>query len=110
MEALTGSSHVFSPKVLNTLVSQGCILEMASSEGIVDRTYIPRTGEALRSLQLPRASSGVKRQSHPLDDLLKHSRKTSLTLLSISIPVSLGHANKVICTFLKCDMYAYIQD
>jgi len=40
--------------------------------GKVGRTYIPRTEEEVRSLPLPRTSSGVNEQSCPLNDLLQH--------------------------------------
>ena len=66
MEALTGFKHVFSPDGLNnTLLSQGCVLEEAAGVGIVGRMYIPRTGEAVRSLRLPGSSSWVS-SSHIL--------------------------------------------
>lgn len=41
-----GSSHIYSPESLsNTLLSQGCILEVAPSAATVARMHIPKTGE-----------------------------------------------------------------
>ena len=46
IEDLMEYSHVISPNGLNTtLLSHGCIHEMAASVGIVGRVYIPRTEE-----------------------------------------------------------------
>ena len=54
IEVLTGFSHIFSPDGFNsTLLSQGCILGTAPTEGKVGRVYIPRTGKGVRGLQLP---------------------------------------------------------
>ena len=67
MEALTGLSHTYHPDGLNnTVLSQGCVLETAG------RMCIPRTGEGVRSLQLPGSSSRVSQRSHPLYYLLQH--------------------------------------
>jgi len=58
IEALMGFSHIQSPDGLNnTFLSQGYILEMAPTMGRVSRTYIPRRGERLRSLQFPNCLS-----------------------------------------------------
>lgn len=44
-------SHIYSPDDLNNaLLSQGCVLETALAMGMMGRTYIPRTGECVRSL------------------------------------------------------------
>lgn len=44
-EALTGFSHVVTPDGLNsTLLSQGCVLELALTVGTVSRMSLPRTG------------------------------------------------------------------
>lgn len=44
IKAFTGFSHKYSPDGLNnTFLSQGCILEMASSLGTMGRTYISKT-------------------------------------------------------------------
>ena len=73
IEALMEFNNIFSPDSLNiTSLSQGYILEMTASVGIVGRTYIPRTGDGVRSLQLPGSSSHVNQLSHPLNDLLQH--------------------------------------
>lgn len=73
IEALTGFNHVFSRVGLgNTLLAQGCMLEMAVSMGIVSSTYIPRTEEGVRSLLLPGSNSPVNRWSLPLRDPLQH--------------------------------------
>lgn len=49
-EDLAGLSHKHSPDGLNnTLFSQGCNLERAARVGVLDKTYIPRTGEEMRS-------------------------------------------------------------
>lgn len=54
IEALMGSRHIECPDGLNnTLLSQGYVLEMAPTVGTVGKTYIPRTGERLRSLRFP---------------------------------------------------------
>ena len=45
------------------------ILEMVPATGTVGRVYIPRTGERVRSLWLPKSSSWVNWQPRPLDDL-----------------------------------------
>ena len=45
IEALTGSSHVFSPDGLNILLSQVYVLEIVPSVGKVGVTHIPKTGE-----------------------------------------------------------------
>ena len=55
----------------NTLFSQGCVLEVVPSVGAVDRMYIPRTEEEVRSLWLSRPSSCANLWSHPLDDVLQ---------------------------------------
>lgn len=45
IEALSGFGHTFSPDGFNsTLLSQGCLLEMASAMRMVDRMYISKTG------------------------------------------------------------------
>lgn len=70
-DALTGLSHIIQPDSLNnTLLSQGFTLEMSPSVGIMGKTHIPRTGEGLRSLQLPGSGSW---QPHPLNALLQQS-------------------------------------
>ena len=61
----------FSPNGPNiTLLSQGCVLEMASSIRIVGGLYIPRAGEEMGSLQLPGPHWWVNHPWHPPDDLL----------------------------------------
>ena len=60
IQALTEFSHLASPDGLNnTLLSQGCVLEVAVSVETLGRMYIPRTGEGVRSFQLPGSSSWV---------------------------------------------------
>ena len=54
------------------------VLEIAPSAGMVGRAYIPRTGERVRSLQLPRFSSWVKRRSHPFHNLFQQKCKSQL--------------------------------
>lgn len=49
-----GFSQVCSADGLNnTLLSQGCVLEVITSVGTVGGMYIPRAGEGVKSLQLP---------------------------------------------------------
>ena len=46
IEALTGFSHIFNPDSLNnTLLSQGCILGVSPTVGMVGGMCIPRAGE-----------------------------------------------------------------
>lgn len=48
--SLTGLIHIYHPTGFNnTLRSQGFILTMVPTMGTVSRTYVPRTGEGLRS-------------------------------------------------------------
>ena len=57
IEALTEFSHMYCPDgLINTLLSQGCVFEMAPTVGRVGGIYIPRTGEQVRSLRLPGSS------------------------------------------------------
>ena len=57
IEALMRFSHIYSPDGLNkTSISQGFVLEVASKMRTVGGTYIARTGEGVRSLQLHRFS------------------------------------------------------
>lgn len=61
-EALTRFSHIYcSDGFNNMLLSQGCILEMAPTVGMVGRVYVPRIGEKVRSLWLPGAALGSTR-------------------------------------------------
>ena len=72
IKTLTGFNHVFSPEGLNnTLLSEGCVLEMAPAMGMVDRRYIPRTELRVRGLRLSQPSSQINWQSRPLDDLFQ---------------------------------------
>ena len=81
-EALTGLSHEYCPDDLNnTLLSQACVLEMALAMGTVGEAYIPKTGEGVRSLRLPRAISRVNQQSH-LYDLLRNTAGSQKCLLN----------------------------
>ena len=74
-----GFDHVYRPDGLNyTLLSQGCILEMAPVVGIRGMMSISRAGQGVRSLLLPRAISIIKWWSHPLDDL---SQQTDVIFL-----------------------------
>lgn len=61
-EAFTWVRLIFSLGGLNTSLSQGCILGTAPAGGTVDRTYIPRTGERVRTLRLPGFSLWVNQQ------------------------------------------------
>lgn len=54
-----------------TLLSQGCVFEVAPSVGRVGGKYIPRTGEGTKSFQSPGTSLWVNQQSRPLNDLLQ---------------------------------------
>lgn len=55
-----GFSQVCSADGLNnTLLSQGCVLEVITSVGTVGGMYIPRAGEGVKSLQLPGSSSRI---------------------------------------------------
>ena len=50
-EAFTGVSYIFCPDGFNNiLLSQGCVLKVATNTGFVVRTFIPRTGERVGSL------------------------------------------------------------
>lgn len=73
-EALTSFSHIYNPDGLkNTLFSQDYILGTAHSVGMASGTHIPRTGEDMRSLQLPSPAHGAT-CSHCLPyDLHQHS-------------------------------------
>lgn len=54
IEALTRLNHLTPPKgPQNTLLSQGFVFGTAAIVGTVDRTYIPRAGEGVRSFWLP---------------------------------------------------------
>ena len=75
LEALTGVSQIFSPDSFNnTLLSHGCVPETAPGVGMVGRMYIPKTGEVVRNVQVPRSSLQVNEQSCPLNDLLQNSK------------------------------------
>lgn len=51
LKALTGFSHIFGPDGFNnTLISQGCTLEIGLAVRTVGTMYISRTGEGVRSL------------------------------------------------------------
>ena len=54
-----GFTHVYSAGGLNTLLSEGCVLEVTPSVGPVGRMYIPRTGKGINSPQLPLSSSRI---------------------------------------------------
>lgn len=41
----------------NTLLFQGCVLEVAPARETVGKIYIPRTGEGVGSFQLPESGS-----------------------------------------------------
>lgn len=61
--ALMGFSHICCPNGPNNILFfQGYILGIASTMGIMSRVHIPRTGEGMRSLQMPLSSSRVCRQ------------------------------------------------
>lgn len=64
MEVFTGFTNVHCTDGLNT-TSLGQLLETEKS----GRIYIPRTGEGLKNLRLPGASSRVNWQTYPLEDL-----------------------------------------
>lgn len=79
-------SHVWSQQ---HIISQVCVLGAASGVGKASRMYIPRTGERVRSLQLPRlpgSSSRVNQWSCPLDDLLRHFTPCDWLLQSYMTP------------------------
>lgn len=60
-EALTGFSHVHSPGSLNTTITVSKLCPwVASNSGRASRTYIPKIGEGVSSLQMPESSSQVK--------------------------------------------------
>ena len=75
MEAVLGSVMFTVRMVSATHCSQGRVLEASCHCGNSEqnRSTVPRTGEGLRGLPLPRASSQVNWQSYPLNDLLRHS-------------------------------------
>lgn len=78
-EGIMGFSHISCPDGLNnTLLSQGCVSEMAPDLGTVGKAYIPRTGEEGMSLQLVRSSLRVNKQPYPLNALLhrEHGEKS----------------------------------
>jgi len=54
-----GFTHVYSAGGLNTLLSEGCVLEVTPSVGTVGRMYIPRRGKGINSPQLPLSSSRI---------------------------------------------------
>lgn len=60
IEALMGLCQVYHLNDLNTLLSQGCVVGAMSSAGKASRTPIPRTGERVRNLWLPRPSNQSK--------------------------------------------------
>ena len=67
----------FSPYSVQMVSTTHCSLKavslkMASTVGTVGGTHIPRTGEGMRRLQMPWASSLVNWQSRPLNYLLQH--------------------------------------
>lgn len=81
MEALTGFRHVYRADGLNpTSLFQGCVLGQLPETEKPSRTYIPRTGEGVGSLRLPRASLRVNWQSCLLDDLPNNHRLGSLNI------------------------------
>ena len=70
IESSVGFCHVHNPDGLNnTLLSQGFVLEVIPSKGTMCETYILRTKEGVRSLQLPRPSLWVNWWSCLLNDL-----------------------------------------
>lgn len=76
---LTGLNHIFSPgDHNNTLPFQNFILGTAPAVGTVGRASIPRTGEEVMSLPLPRTSLRFNQQSCPLDYLLPHHPRPEL--------------------------------
>lgn len=70
-ESLRRFGHISSPEVYHTVLSQGCVFEIALGVGMVGRTSAPRTGVRMRSLRLPRSGS----RSDPFNDLLPQSSK-----------------------------------
>lgn len=74
IEALTGFYPIHSPDGLsNTLLSQGYGTGTVPTVETVGRVCIPRTGEKVRSLWLPRSILQVNRWwSHSLNDLPQH--------------------------------------
>ena len=76
--------HIFCADGLNnTLLSQDCLLENGPTGGTVGRMYIPRPGEGMRNLWLPRSSSWVSQLSHPLDDL-HHPNQVTVFLTKVA--------------------------
>lgn len=67
-----GFCHIYHLDGLkDTLLFQGFIPEMILAMGMVGRMYIPRTGERVRSPQLPGASLWVNQWPRLLEDLLQ---------------------------------------
>lgn len=64
-EAFPGSNHIEDPKGLNNTHSQGSVLQTAPILGMVCKTYMPKAGDRVRSLWLPRSSSWVTSSSWP---------------------------------------------
>ena len=52
-------SPVYNAGGLNTLLSEGCVLEVTPSVGTVGGMYIPRTGKGINSSQLPLSTSRI---------------------------------------------------
>lgn len=81
-------SVLYSPDGLNnTLFFQGYFLDIAASVGKLDRPYILRTGEWVRSLQLW-VQLGVSWQSSPLSGFLQHASSASCTVSEVWEPLS----------------------
>lgn len=66
MEVLLGFIHIWPSS--STLLSQGCILGVASGNGKASAPHIPRTGEEVRSLGLLVSDLQVNWQSCSLND------------------------------------------
>lgn len=78
---LTGLSHVDHPVDLkNTWPSQGRLPGAVSSWG-GKQAHVLRTGVEVRSPILPGSNSQVHPWSHPLDDLLQQTQRTTYCVI-----------------------------
>ena len=74
---------------------KGASLKTSPTMRIVDRTYLPKPGEGLRSLWLPRSSSWVNWWLHSLDNILQHwVSKWTKDLLGMGVYLLLLGFNK----------------
>lgn len=107
IEALMGFSHIQSPDGLNNILfSQGYILEMAPTMGTVSRTYIPRRGERLRSLQFPNCLSPAWGSTRGHVIKMTSSNKNCTFTYGLADPVVFGDGNTK--TWCDRDRYSWM--